>query len=138
MEVLLIGLGKMGGNMARRLLRKGHTVIGYNRSSEITHQLEKEEGLAKPLERATKLAISIGSPYYEGQTLSLTIPAEPGTTFRWTLNGQIIQEGLNANSLSYTFAKAGEYTLTVAELHNGQVVAEATDTTVVKALPAPK
>ncbi len=45
MEVLLIGLGKMGGNMARRLLRGGHTVIGYNRSSGVTHQLEKEEGL---------------------------------------------------------------------------------------------
>ncbi len=45
MEVLLIGLGKMGGNMARRLQRNGHNVIGYNRSSEITHQLEAEEGI---------------------------------------------------------------------------------------------
>lgn len=45
MEVFLIGLGKMGGNMARRLLRKGHRVIGYNRSSEVTHRLEEEEGL---------------------------------------------------------------------------------------------
>ncbi len=45
MEVLLIGLGKMGGNMARRLQRKGHKVVGYNRSSAITHQLELEEGI---------------------------------------------------------------------------------------------
>lgn len=45
MEVLLIGLGKMGGNMARRLQRNGHNVIGYNRSSGITHQLEAEEGI---------------------------------------------------------------------------------------------
>jgi 6-phosphogluconate dehydrogenase len=45
MKLGLIGLGKMGGNMARRLLRGGHTVIGYNRSSEITRTLEKEDGL---------------------------------------------------------------------------------------------
>lgn len=45
MEVLLIGLGKMGGNMARRLQRNGQNVIGYNRSSGITHQLEAEEGI---------------------------------------------------------------------------------------------
>ncbi len=45
MEVLLIGLGKMGGNMARRLQRNGHNVIGYNRSSGITYQLEAEEGI---------------------------------------------------------------------------------------------
>jgi 6-phosphogluconate dehydrogenase len=45
MEVLLIGLGKMGGNMARRLKRKGHTVVGFNRHSEVTHQLEAEEGI---------------------------------------------------------------------------------------------
>ena len=45
MEVLLIGLGKMGGNMARRLQRNGQYVIGYNRSSGVTHQLEAEEGI---------------------------------------------------------------------------------------------
>jgi 6-phosphogluconate dehydrogenase len=45
MKLGLIGLGKMGGNMARRLLRGGHTVVGYNRSSEIIKTLVKEEGL---------------------------------------------------------------------------------------------
>lgn len=34
MEVGIIGLGKMGLNMARRLLRSGHTVYGWNRSPE--------------------------------------------------------------------------------------------------------
>ena len=32
MQLGMIGLGRMGGNMARRLLRGGHTVAGYNRS----------------------------------------------------------------------------------------------------------
>ena len=45
MKVLLIGLGKMGGNMARRLLRAGHQVIGYDPKKEIIDQLAAEEGL---------------------------------------------------------------------------------------------
>ena len=32
MQLGLIGLGKMGGNMAERLRRAGHEVVGYDRS----------------------------------------------------------------------------------------------------------
>ncbi|MCL7454693.1 MAG: decarboxylating 6-phosphogluconate dehydrogenase [Anaerolineae bacterium] len=45
MEIAIIGLGKMGGNMARRLLRSGHRVIGYNRSPEATRALAAEARL---------------------------------------------------------------------------------------------
>ncbi|NWG14886.1 MAG: NAD(P)-binding domain-containing protein, partial [Acidobacteria bacterium] len=31
MELGMIGLGRMGGNMAERLLRGGHRVVGYTR-----------------------------------------------------------------------------------------------------------
>ncbi len=34
MDIAMIGLGKMGGNMASRLLRGGHGVVVYNRSPE--------------------------------------------------------------------------------------------------------
>jgi len=34
MQLGMIGLGRMGGNMARRLLRGGHAVVGYNRAPE--------------------------------------------------------------------------------------------------------
>jgi len=34
MEIGLIGLGKMGGNMAQRIRAAGHTVIGYDRSAD--------------------------------------------------------------------------------------------------------
>ncbi|HKZ85006.1 MAG TPA: decarboxylating 6-phosphogluconate dehydrogenase [Anaerolineae bacterium] len=44
MELAMIGLGRMGGNMARRLMRAGHRVVGYNRSPESTRGLA-EEGL---------------------------------------------------------------------------------------------
>jgi len=45
MDLAMIGLGKMGGNMARRLLKGGHRVVGLNRSPDVTHQLAQEAGL---------------------------------------------------------------------------------------------
>jgi 6-phosphogluconate dehydrogenase len=42
MRLALIGLGKMGANMARRLLGNGIEVVGYNRSSDITEELAGE------------------------------------------------------------------------------------------------
>ena len=45
MKMALIGLGKMGANMARRLLRNGVEVVGHNRSKEIVQQLATEEGM---------------------------------------------------------------------------------------------
>ena len=40
----MIGLGRMGMNMAKRLLRGGHEVVAYNRSSDKTDAMVKEEG----------------------------------------------------------------------------------------------
>lgn len=44
MKIAMIGLGKMGGNMATRLLQSGHQVVGYNRSPEPVRKLEREGG----------------------------------------------------------------------------------------------
>lgn len=41
----LVGLGRMGGNMARRLQRNGISVIAYNRNHGVTESLAKECGL---------------------------------------------------------------------------------------------
>jgi 6-phosphogluconate dehydrogenase len=35
MDIGLVGLGKMGGNMRERLRRAGHTVVGYDRNPEV-------------------------------------------------------------------------------------------------------
>jgi 6-phosphogluconate dehydrogenase len=35
MELGLVGLGKMGGNMRERIRRAGHTVIGYDRNQDL-------------------------------------------------------------------------------------------------------
>jgi 6-phosphogluconate dehydrogenase len=45
MEIAIIGLGKMGGNMAQRLLMGGHRVVGVNRSPDVTRQLAADHGL---------------------------------------------------------------------------------------------
>lgn len=45
MEVGMIGLGRMGANMARRLRRGGVTVVGYNRDLAVTRQLAQEAGV---------------------------------------------------------------------------------------------
>ncbi len=38
----IIGLGRMGGNIARQLIEKDWKVVGYNRTKEVTKQLESE------------------------------------------------------------------------------------------------
>lgn len=45
MKLAMIGLGKMGGNMSRRLIGSGHGVVGYNLETEVTQQLAEEVGL---------------------------------------------------------------------------------------------
>jgi 6-phosphogluconate dehydrogenase len=42
MRIGFIGLGRMGGNMVRRLLRDGHEVVAYNRSPEKTQEIATE------------------------------------------------------------------------------------------------
>lgn len=42
MQIGMIGLGRMGMNMARRLLKGGHKVIAYNRTPDKTKEIVKE------------------------------------------------------------------------------------------------
>lgn len=45
MKLAMIGLGKMGGNMAARLLRKNIEVVGFDFNSETVNKLAETEGL---------------------------------------------------------------------------------------------
>src|SRR5712691_3794056 len=51
MQIGMIGLGRMGANMARRLIRKGHTCVVFNRSPQAVNELIKEKAIG-----ATSLA----------------------------------------------------------------------------------
>jgi 6-phosphogluconate dehydrogenase len=55
MELGIIGLGRMGANIARRLLRAGHRVVAYNRSPGPVRELEREGAIgAYSLEELTQ------------------------------------------------------------------------------------
>lgn len=45
MKLAMIGLGKMGGNMVRRLLRAGVDVVGFDREAGVVSKLANEDGM---------------------------------------------------------------------------------------------
>jgi 6-phosphogluconate dehydrogenase len=57
MELGIIGLGRMGGNMAKRLLRGGHRIVAYNRNWSPVEEVIKEGavGAKTPQELVDKL-----------------------------------------------------------------------------------
>src|SRR6202045_4925285 len=75
MQIGIVGLGRMGGNMARRLMRHKHEVVVFDRSAEAIHALEKEGAsggkdyaeLVKKLDRprAVWLMVPAGGPTEE-------------------------------------------------------------------------
>ena len=42
MQIGMVGLGRMGMNMATRLLRGGHEIVAYNRTANKVHEIVKE------------------------------------------------------------------------------------------------
>ena len=60
MEVAMVGLGRMGGNMARRLLRGGHRVVVWNRTYAKAEELGAEG--AEPVEELTDVVKALSAP----------------------------------------------------------------------------
>ena len=63
----MIGLGRMGGNMAERLRRGGHTVVGYDRSADSAREVDSLEALVARLEapRVVWVMVPAGQPTYD-------------------------------------------------------------------------
>ncbi len=70
MRLGMIGLGKMGGNMAQRLRRADIEVVGFNRDSGATQALAAECGLL-PADSAEALITMLDAP----RTVWLMLPA---------------------------------------------------------------
>jgi 6-phosphogluconate dehydrogenase len=89
MRIGFIGLGRMGSNMVRRLLRDGHAVVAYNRTAEKTKEIVGEgadgafsiEELVGKLEkpRAVWIMVPAGDAT-EAQIDELMERLEPGDT----------------------------------------------------------
>jgi 6-phosphogluconate dehydrogenase len=78
MQIGMIGLGKMGGNMAERLRRAGHDVVGYDRdpkASDVASLAELKERLSAP--RAVWVMVPAGEPTRQTIT-ELNDLLEPG------------------------------------------------------------
>jgi len=90
MKLGMIGLGKMGGNMAERLRRAGHTVVGYDAFSLATEVQTLEElagALAGDGPRVAWVMVPAGDPTEQTVT-DLAALFEPG---------DLVIEGGNSN-----------------------------------------
>ncbi|WP_033818860.1 NADP-dependent phosphogluconate dehydrogenase, partial [Kitasatospora sp. MBT63] len=90
MELGLIGLGKMGGNMRERIRRAGHTVIGFDRNPELA-DVESLEELVSKLQapRVVWVMVPAGGPTQEtveqlGELLAPGDVVVDGGNSRWT------------------------------------------------------
>ncbi len=61
MKIGLIGLGKMGANMAERLRRGGHEVVGYDRNVESKRDVDSLEALIGALEAPRTIWVMVPS-----------------------------------------------------------------------------
>lgn len=62
MDLGLIGLGKMGGNMARRLARSGHRIIAYDISPEAAKALASQERNIVPVKSLEEMVQALAPP----------------------------------------------------------------------------
>ena len=66
MEIGLVGLGKMGGNMRTRLRDAGHTVVGYDRNQDVSDAASLEEMVQQlPSPKVVWVMVPSGDPTRE-------------------------------------------------------------------------
>lgn len=73
MQVGVIGLGRMGGNIARRLMRDGHSCVVHDRDPEAVAELVQEDALGADTLRDLVTALS------PPRTVWIMLPAGPAT-----------------------------------------------------------
>lgn len=62
MKIAMIGLGKMGANMVRRLVKDGHEVIAYSHSPETAIELANELKNVTPVKNLDELISALAPP----------------------------------------------------------------------------
>ncbi len=90
MDIGLIGLGKMGGNMRERLRRDGHTVVGYDRNADVSDVGSLEDLVAAlPSPKVVWVMVPSGDATHEtvaalGDLLDEGDVVVDGGNSRWT------------------------------------------------------
>jgi 6-phosphogluconate dehydrogenase len=89
MQLGMVGLGRMGSGLVRRLMRDGHRCVGYDRSADVVKALEGDgltgastlEDFASKLEKPRAAWVMVPAGEITDQTIgSLAAVLEPGDT----------------------------------------------------------
>ena len=86
MQIGMIGLGRMGANMARRLIRKGHSCVVFNRSPQAVNELVMEKAIGatsladvvKRLERPRAIWLMVPAAVVDSTIVDLSPQLEAG------------------------------------------------------------
>jgi 6-phosphogluconate dehydrogenase len=115
MDIGFAGLGRMGGNMARRLARAGVRVFGYDRNPDVVRELA-DEGVLTPASSLIDLARIVPPP----RVIWLMVPSGSATELAvqdlWPefARGDLLVDGGNAN---YKDSQRRASSLTSAGIH---------------------
>ena len=88
MQLGMIGLGRMGANMVRRLIRNGHPCVVYDRSEPAVQELVKEKAVGatsladfvKKLEKPRVVWLMVPAAVVDGTIADLLPCSKPATS----------------------------------------------------------
>ena len=79
MQLGFIGLGRMGANMCRRLLKDGYEIVAYNRTVEKAHELADEERAAGHAIAAADTVSALVATLAKPRRVWIMVPAGDAT-----------------------------------------------------------
>ncbi|HRK34254.1 MAG TPA: hypothetical protein PLJ47_06635, partial [Candidatus Hydrogenedentes bacterium] len=106
-------LDQMPDTLENRAKEKGVTV----------EEMKAELGLSQESQRET-IAVRLPQFQYEGSTFTLRVPTTPGRVFTWKVNGTVVEQGLDKNTLSQVLDTLGDSRIDMEARQGNVVVAQ--------------
>src|ERR1700688_446196 len=108
MQIGMIGLGRMGANMVRRLIRKGQSCVVFNRSPQAVNELVKEKAIGatsladvvKKLEKPRAIWLMVPAAAVDDTIADLSPHLEAGDILIDACNSYYIDDLRRAKQLS--------------------------------------